>query len=102
MGKHQTHITPWVKQAQGARPAQLVAEQLAKALLGADVAEEEPRNCNPKSQPANGLPHRVVVGELVGESPKPTNTIEGLGSERNGRAKAWPGEPKLETHQDAG
>ena len=47
IGYHQTRIAQRIDAANGARPAQLVAKQLAEAFLGAGMADKEPGDGHP-------------------------------------------------------
>ena len=57
--------------------------------------------CHLKTEPADGLSDRVVVGELIGEGFKAANAAEGLFSKCNGRSEAGMREPELQTDQNA-
>ena len=65
------------------------------------MSDEDGRDRHFQSEPSNGLPHRVIVSEMIGKGLKTADAAEGLGPERDGCARAGVGKTELQPHQGA-
>ncbi len=76
-----------------------MTHELAKACFCAAMADKDRRDRHVQSELPNGLPNRVVIGELIGKDLKAADTPERLRASCDGCARARAGEAKLKPHK---
>ena len=63
------------------------------------MADKDRRNRHVQSELTNGLPNRVVIGEMIGKDRKAADTPERLRARCDGCPRARAGEAKLKPHE---
>src|SRR6516165_2858052 len=82
----------WVDAADGASPAQFVVPEIPPCGLPAGMSRNERSDAHFKAQVTHCFPHRVVIGQPIGETLEAPDDIQGASPKRDGRAKAWMGQ----------
>src|SRR6476660_1387170 len=73
--------------------------ELAKACFCAAMADKDGHDRHVQSELTNGLPNRVVIGEMIGKDLKAADTPERLRAACDSCARTRAGEAKLKRHE---
>src|SRR6185312_8313962 len=87
MRHEEARVADGTRRAQRSRPAKLVAQQLARAALGAFVGNDRRRDRDRHAGGAHGYTHRLVVSELSEKRLEAADRLKRLAAQRNRRSE---------------